>query len=238
MLPHELCEALAEDIDQLVRLHDRELDAETLAALRQAGFPDNLALVPEEGAALVRESLRGVLNHSSDFDALAADYAAIYLTGACGASPCESVWLSDEHLHCEAPMFELAGLYAAYGLAVADRRRRYDDHLVCQLLFLRHLLLRATVDAAAIAAFLDEHPGLWIGDFAARVAARSGSPFYAGLALLTAGWLHRVRDLVAEPGGVPRPSREAVEARLRVRRSAHVAEVAPIRFVPGTGPVV
>jgi len=57
MLPPELCEALAEDLDQLIRLHDRELDAETLAALRQAGFPGNLALVPEEGRALLHEGL-------------------------------------------------------------------------------------------------------------------------------------------------------------------------------------
>ena len=40
----ELRAALAEDIDQLIRLHDRELDGETLAALRAADFPGGFAL--------------------------------------------------------------------------------------------------------------------------------------------------------------------------------------------------
>ncbi len=234
MLPPELCEALAEDLDQLIRLHDRELDAETLAALRQAGFPGNLALVPEEGRALLHEGLIA----APSVESLAADYAAIYLTGALGASPCESVWVSDEHLNCEAPMFELADLYAAHGFGVSDRRRRYDDHLVCQLQFLRHLVSRCPVDAAAICSVVDEHLGVWVGEFSARVAARSESPFYAGLALLTAGWLNLARVLVAEISGVACPTREAIDAKLRTRRAAHAADVAPIRFMPGVGPAV
>jgi hypothetical protein len=42
----ELFAALADDLEQLIRLHDRELDAETLAALRAAEFPHGLALPP------------------------------------------------------------------------------------------------------------------------------------------------------------------------------------------------
>ena len=42
----ELFAALADDLEQLIRLHDRELDAETLAALRSADFPHGLALPP------------------------------------------------------------------------------------------------------------------------------------------------------------------------------------------------
>ena len=34
-------------------------------------------------------------------DGLAADFAAIYLTAAYGASPSESYWLSDDHLVCQ-----------------------------------------------------------------------------------------------------------------------------------------
>lgn len=233
MLPRELCEALAEDLDQLIRLHDREMDMETLAALRQSGFPDNLALMPEAGCDLLREALAS----PSSLESLGADYAAVYLTGALGASPCESVWVSDEHLNCEAPMFELAGLYAAHGLAVADRRHRYDDHLVCQLQFLRHQLLTGG-SASETGCFLDEHLGHWIPDFAERVARRSDSAFYAGLAMVTADWLERLRGILAEVGAVPRPSRAEVEGRLREKRASGKAEVAPIRFMPGAGPVL
>ena len=44
----ELRAALAEDLDQLIRLHDRELDGDTLAALKTAHFPDGLALAPAD----------------------------------------------------------------------------------------------------------------------------------------------------------------------------------------------
>ncbi|MGZ8219633.1 molecular chaperone TorD family protein [Methylomagnum sp.] len=66
-------------------------------------------------------------------DDLAADFAAIYLTGAFGASPYESYWLSDDHLICQDAMFDMRTLYAGAGLKVPDWRMRPDDHLVFQL---------------------------------------------------------------------------------------------------------
>ena len=236
MLPRELREALIEDLGQLVRLHDRELDAETWAAMQETAFPDNLALLPGAGRELLRESLREIPTHPGLLEALAVDYAAIYLTGALGASPCESVWVSEEHLNCESPMFELAQLYADHGLRIADRCRRYDDHLVCQLQFLQHLLSREDGDPAAMANFIDEHLGYWIADFAGRVAMRCDAPFYAGLAMLTAAWIDRLRDCLAELMSQERPSRAAVAAKLAARRSVAIQSVAPIRFMPGTGP--
>jgi hypothetical protein len=35
-------------------------------------------------------------------------FRRIYLTGAFGASPCESYWLSDDHLVCQDAMFDCA----------------------------------------------------------------------------------------------------------------------------------
>ena len=75
-------------------------------------------------------------------DDLAADFAAIYLTGALGASPYESYWLSDDHLICQDAMFDMRTLYAEAGLKVPDWRMRPDDHLVFQLQFLARLLSR------------------------------------------------------------------------------------------------
>lgn len=48
----ELRAALVEDLDQLIRLHDRELDNATLAALKAADFPGGLALAPADAMAV------------------------------------------------------------------------------------------------------------------------------------------------------------------------------------------
>ena len=45
-LTGEVTAALAEDAEALAALHDRELTAETIAALREVGFPHNLGLLP------------------------------------------------------------------------------------------------------------------------------------------------------------------------------------------------
>ena len=45
----EMATALAEDAEALAALHDRELSAEMLAALRDIGFPSNLGLLPAGG---------------------------------------------------------------------------------------------------------------------------------------------------------------------------------------------
>ena len=102
-----------------------------------------------------------------------------------------------------------------------------------QLLYLAHAARRAaTADAwQRLAKILDEHTLRWLPDFAARVAARSESPFYAGLAVLTAAWVDSARDLIARQLNEPRPSREDVEARLRPAPAR--MEEPPSAFMPG-----
>lgn len=239
VLSRELAEALAEDAEALAALHDRELTADTVAALREVGFPANLGLLPKgEQAQQAWRMMAAALPCDADpatLDRLAVDYAAIYLTGAYGASPCESVWLDDDHLACQAPMFALRQLYAAAGLAAADWRKRPDDHLVLQLLYLAHALRRAEGpdDLRRLAAMLDEHLLRWLPDFAARVAERCELPFFAVLAGLTFLWCEQLRDLLAERLGEPRPTREAVAARLRPSQRT---EAVPLAYMPGAAP--
>lgn len=237
-LKHEIAEALAEDAEALAALHDRELTAETLTVLREIGFPANLGLLPQ--GELSREAWRMMaaaleITQVADLDLLAADYAAIYLTGAYGASPCESVWTDDDHLVCQEAMFALRAVYAESGLAATDWRRRPDDHLVLQLLYLAHALRRATGadELRCLAAMLDEHLLRWLPDFAARVAARAETPFFAVLARLTFAWCEQLRDLLAERLGEPRPTREEIEARLKPQPSVSVA---PLAYLPGAAP--
>ena len=140
----ELRDALVEDLDQLIRLHDRELDAEILAALKVAAFPNGLALsAADEAGRTAHSNMAAALHDMPTLDELAADYAAIYLNNRFGASPYESVWLSDEHLACDRSMFELREIYAAAGWQASDWRSRFDDHLVLQLQYLRQVLASA-----------------------------------------------------------------------------------------------
>ncbi len=233
-MPSELFVALADDLDQLIRLHDRELDAASWLALQEAAFPTGLALPPvDEFGELAYANMAAALNAGVTLDLLAADYAAIYLTNAYGASPYESVWLSDDHLACAPPMFELRELYAEAGLQVADWRSRFDDHVVLQLQYLRHLMANAAVHAPKMANFIDEHLGYWFPDFAARVVMQCDTAFYAALMELTQVWLTNFRQLLDDMFDLPVPKQNEVTARINRKLALDKAEVAPIRFMPG-----
>ena len=233
----EFAEALAEDAEMLAALHDRELSADTLAALHETDFPGGLGLVPRGEPS--QEAWRWMAaaladTHAAMLDALAVDYAAIYLTGAYGASPCESVWTDHDHLACQEAMFALREIYAAAGLAAVDWRRRADDHLVLQLLYIAHALRQAG-DADALrrlAAMLDERllRGLWV--FREHVGGRCETPCYALLARLTFAWSEQFRDVLAEHLGEPRPARKDIEARVKPQR----VESAPLAYMPGAAP--
>ena len=230
----ELRDALVEDLDQLIRLHDRELDAEILAALKAAAFPNGLALATaDEAGRAAHSNMAAALHDLPTLDELAADYAAIYLNNRFGASPYESVWLGDEHLACDRSMFELREIYAAAGWQVSDWRSRFDDHLVLQLQYLRQVLASAVVDPEKLAIFIDQHLGYWLPDWAQRVSAHCNTAFYAALAELTYVWLLHFRELLGEIHDLPLPSREEMSALINRKLALDKAEIAPIRFVPG-----
>lgn len=236
----ELCDPLAEDLDALIRLHDRELDAETVTALKVVDFPMNLALLPEgpSGDGIVA-TLRAALGEleapptTEQLDLLAADFAAIYLNSSYGSSPYESVWVTDEHLVAQQPMFEWRQLLADDGFEAGDWRRRYDDHLVLQLQWLQGRLRRHRDDWEGTAAVLDEHLLYWLVDWALRVEARADTPFYAGLAGLTVHWLQRFRELLADMFDLKVPPRAEVAAKVRAKFKVEAESIAPIKFMPG-----
>lgn len=236
--------AVADDAEALAALHDRELTAEMLAALHEAHFPDCLGLLPASASATeawrtMRNTL-ALLPSRPDarlLDDLAAEYAAIYLTNAYGASPLESVWLDDDHLTCQDAMFQLREIYAAAGLATRNWRQRPDDHLVLQLLYVAHAARNADIDEdwRALASMLDEHLLRWIDGFASRIVARSEASFYAALAVLTSAWLDTLRTLIASHLKEARSTREEIELRLRPQVTENVI---PLSFMPGLGPTL
>ncbi len=182
----ERCRALARLAAPGATLTAPQASEPLAAALRAAEFPHGLALPPAgEAGQQACANMAAALTEPASLDELAADYAAIYLNNSLGASPYESVWLSDDHLACAAPMFELRELYAAAGLRAADWRSRFDDHFVLQLQYLQHLL-HVPAEGRQAASFIDEHVGYWFPDFAQRVSLFCATSFYAALAGFTA----------------------------------------------------
>lgn len=204
--------AAAEALQLLIRLHDREVDADFLNLLREvdAGGLFEALLVGEDGhsAALAFAEALRILPKQIDaatLDALAADYADVYLTHGLRVSPNGSVWMTEESLERQLPMFEVREWYEHYGITVPEWRKRSDDHIVHELEFVTHLLRQGTQNAAVDAgAFLDRHVLPWVPEFGRRVAARAAEPLTATTGLLTAFYLEALRELIAQITGVAR----------------------------------
>lgn len=226
-LPESVARALAEDLAQLLCLHRAELDGPTLAALADAGFPAGLALQPP-GADRAMAEIRAALEAGPGLDALAADYAALYLTGAWGACPEESVWLGEDRLRAGQPLFDWLEILGQAGLAPPPGW--HGDHLVCQLGWLAARLSRPGTDLALLARVLDQHLLRWLPAWNGRLQARARSAcFYTGLAGLTLAWLEALRQILADGYALPR---QGAAAPVRV---CEQGAASPPRFVPGTG---
>lgn len=239
--PRAFGEAVAEDATMLAVLHDRELAASLIDLLRHLNFPFCLGLMPLGSSAEVAwqamaDAVR-LLPRDEALDDLRADYAEIYLTGALGASPCESVWTDDDRLMCQESMFEMRGIYKANGYRATDWRQRADDHLVVQLLYVAAVARCASSreDWTGLARVLDQHLLRWLPRFATCVVLRSGSSFYAGLALLTEEWSSTLRDNIAVLTGEARPALALAETR---QPPASPDMVVPVSFMPGIGPTL
>ncbi len=238
----DFCAATAGDLLVLAGLHREEINADKLAEMKRLNFPDALAfrLQSEFGrqALSLLSNALGELPEQPDaavIDELAVDYASIYLNNSFGAFPAESVWIDEDSLTMQEPMFQIREWYRKYELAVPDWRARSDDHLVHQLEFISHLLSDGGENSLAdVARFSDEHLLRWIVDFARRVASRCDTPLYAGLVSVTAAYVDELRDVLALILEEPRPTREEIDERMRPK--VEVAVAAPQAYVPGTAP--
>jgi len=213
-------EAAADRLDVLIRLHDREVDAELLEGLRAADVATwfgELLATPEgsEAAAALGAALQALPAPVSDaqLDDLAAEYADVYLTHGYRVSPSGSVWLTEDHLERQMPMFEVRDWYAHYDITVPDWRVRADDHLVHELQFLSFLLRRnSQVSACDAARFLDLHILPWMPEFLAQGRPRLQQPLYRALFELTGAMLEELRDRLQDITGLEREARPGMPA--------------------------
>jgi TorA maturation chaperone TorD len=229
--------AMADDFRLLACLHDREPTAAQLEELRAYPMADylGLRLVTRAGISALETLDNALASFGSppspaELDALAVDYADIYLTHRCRAAPSESVWTNDEQLERQDAMFAVRAWYGRHGLRAEGWARRPDDHLVTELAFTAHLLreLPAPVGMIEAAHFLDRHLLRWAAPFFRRVAERCATPYFMGLAGLSEAYLDEARDMIEAVCALPRPTIEASKA------SGDSFCATP--FVPGAGP--
>lgn len=234
-------QAVSDDLQGLALLHHTEPTAEWLDSWRQQADEEVLGLrlqtpAGQEALAAIREALATLPARidNATLDELAADYADIYLTHAYRASPYESVWLDEDNLMSQEPMFQVRAWYVRYGLTAANWRLRPDDHLSLQLQFIAHLFAQTTGNTLSDAAqFMDEHLLRWLPQFSQRVATRCQTAYFAAIALLTVAYCDEVRELLANLLDKPRPSPEEIAMRMQPRRQPIPA---PVAYIPGTGP--
>lgn len=232
---------LADDFELLADLHDREPARALVEALQQSPLEDGFALVLKSGkgrAAFTAfaEAVKAVPvpPDARALDELAAGYADVYLRHTYRASPSESVWLTEDGLEQQTPMFQARAWYRRHHLRVTDWANRPDDHMVLQLRFLAHVTAHAKTPAELdeVAEFLDQHLLRWIGAFAGRLEQHGALAWYAALAGVTAAYLDEVRDLLVEVTGRVRPAPESMP--IESCRKAEPA--APAAYVPGVAP--
>lgn len=206
----------ADALALLIRLADREADADLITGLQAAQAGDMLAeMLPAGLASDAGRALQAALNDldtaPGTLDRLAADYADCFLNHGYRLSPHGSVWLTEERLERQQPMFDVRDWYGHYALAAPDWRVRPDDHLVHELQFVHHLLTLSTPDAAWDAAvFLDLHVLNWVPEYGAQMIERCETPYLQAVGALLATMPRALRDLLTDLTGVavniaPRP---------------------------------
>lgn len=236
--------AVGDDLALLARLHDREIDADLIASLRTAPVADWFALKLsgaefEQASKLLEQALAKAPDPMTvqALDEMAAEYAAIYLNHTYRISPCESFWTGEDGLERQDAMFAVRRCYERQGYRIPNWRLRPDDHIAHELAFLAQVApgLGEPATARAVAEFMREHPLVWVPSFAGRVARRCLSPFYAGVALLTAAYLENLAGSLGRYHIIDMTP-VAVTQAARPLPSGPTCADPPPRYAPGLGP--
>jgi TorA maturation chaperone TorD len=199
----------ADAVDLIVRLHDREPDAEFITGLKANPLSDWFSVfMPVQTPQQFDQAISSLPDPLPQevLDDLAAEYADIFLTHGYRASPNGSVWLTEDRIERQEPMFEARSWYDHYYVKVPDWRIRADDHLVHELQFVSHLLRLGSDTAAADAArFMDKNLLPWLSQFAGQVLKLCRHRYFAGSMELTVASMESIRDLLEDICGVARP---------------------------------
>ena len=150
---------------------------------------------------------------AADPDALAPLYVALF-DGPAACPPYEGAYGERQLAGKAMQLADIAGFYAAFGMAAAGAQPDVEDHVGAELEFMAALALKegwalagGDAGAARIArdaqrAFLDDHLARWGDAFAARVLEAAPPGLYADAARALSAWLRAECACLAV---VPRP---------------------------------
>ena len=198
---------------------------------------EELALAAATAATAVTGRLRDKLARfaiaASEAEPVATANEHVFLFGRqVRCSPYESAYSGLSPFGDKtARLADVAGFYAAFGLAPAAAQPDLEDHVGAELEFMSALALKEAwalaegeagaleVTRAAATKFLTDHLGRWAAAFAAAVEAATPVPFYTAAASLLAAWVdEEIAALGATPSRVPGPDAVAGGRARRARR--------------------
>ncbi len=143
------------------------------------------------------------------FERLQADYTRLFIgPDKVIAAPWESVYLNEERLTFQEQTLDVRKWFHRFGLEADMIHREPDDHIGLELMFLARLATlgihaldqqeNARFDELLVAQreFLKKHLGAWALTWCGLVKKNARTDFYKGLALLVAGALSELSDML------------------------------------------
>lgn len=196
------------------RLFREEIDKELLSDLCESPAVEPVGQADfDEGYGRIRTYLDGVEDVSKKKSELAIDYVNTFLGYGTdpnssddeeklrAAYPYESVYTSGKKTLTSGLVEGVTLNYRAHGFKPSKPRILADDHMACEFEYLQYLVgceiaylrdgeyeeIPALRDEEL--KFIEEHPAVWIDQFAAAIGQRAEVDFYPALAQMAKGWL-------------------------------------------------
>lgn len=188
-------------------------------AYPEPGFVSGLPAAADAAGAAAPPAVRGALERlavaarEAEASALAAAYVATF-DRQVACSPHEGGYGAPQVAGKAAQLADVAGFYAAFGLAPGGGRAELEDHIAAELEFMSVLALKEAaalaegedehveITRAAAAAFLRDHLGRWGEAFAEAVTETDPAPYYAAGAAALGAWLRAETEALG-PGAPP-----------------------------------
>ncbi len=151
------------------------------------------------------------IHHGENPERLEIEYARLFV-GPYGlmAPPYGSVYLEDGRQVMGDSTMHAMAMYAEAGLDVAETFNDAPDHIAAELEFVHFLIFKSVaalgdgqVESAMRyldmrRAFLENHLGAWIWDFARQIEENTETPFYRNLAKATRTYIQKDLEEIFE----------------------------------------